>query len=121
MGNSFSVLALIFMVAVTYLACDAHYTIIQLAGSQLAVYLPPPPTFHQSSLKLLDGYLKSCAERCSSFGCASAWHADTRGFDPHIWQHSFMEIGHDIISVAILSGQLSVCTDKLPRRLAQEQ
>ena len=47
-------------------------------------------------------------------------------------QHSFVEIGHEIISTAILSlpliqeGQLSVtgegmCTGKLPRRPAQEQ
>ena len=49
----------------------------------------------------------------SSVGCASAWYADGCGFDPHIRQHSFMEIGHEIISAAILSlplmqeGQLS--------------
>ena len=36
------------------------------------------------------------------------------GFDPHVRQHSFVEIGHEIISTAILSlllsqeGQLSV-------------
>ena len=39
--NSFSVLALIFTVAVPYHARDSHYTIVQLANSQLAVYLPP--------------------------------------------------------------------------------
>ena len=32
----------------------------------------------------------------SSVGCASAWHADGRGFDPRVRQHSFMEIGHEI-------------------------
>ena len=45
----FLVLALVFMVAVTYIARDSHYTIIQLADSQtwkladsqLAVNLPP--------------------------------------------------------------------------------
>ena len=25
------------------------------------------------------------------------------GFDPHVWQHSLVEIGHEIISTAILS------------------
>ena len=73
--------------------------------------------------------------RGSSVGCMSAWYADGRKFDPHVWQHSSVEIGHEIISGAILSllliqeGQLSVtgermCTKywtKLPRRLAQEQ
>ena len=39
----------------------------------------------------------------SSVGCASAWHADNRGFDPRVWQHSFVEIGHEIISTTILS------------------
>ena len=50
----FSVIALVFTVALTYLACDSHYTILQLACSQThkLVYLqtrstplyPPPPT-----------------------------------------------------------------------------
>ena len=31
-----------------------------------------------------------------------AWYADVRGFDPTVWQHSFMGIGHEIISSAIL-------------------
>ena len=31
-----------------------------------------------------------------------AWYADVRGFDPTVWQHSFMGIGHVIISSAIL-------------------
>ena len=50
----------------------------------------------------------------SSVGSASAWYADARRFDPHVQQHSFVEIGHEIISTAILSvpliqeGQLSV-------------
>ena len=49
-----------------------------------------------------------------SVGCASAWHADGRGFDPRVRQHSFVENSHEIISTAILSlpliqvGQLSV-------------
>ena len=50
----------------------------------------------------------------SSVGCPSAWHADGRGFDPRVRQHSFVEIDHGIISTVILSlpliqvGQLSV-------------
>ena len=63
---------------------------------------------------------------------ASAWYADGRGFDPHVRQYPFVEIGHEIISTAILAlpliqkGQLlaeecALSMDKLPRRLAQEQ
>ena len=43
------------------------------------------------------------AGRGSSFGSASARYADGRGFDPHVRQHSFVEIGHEIISTSILS------------------
>ena len=66
----------------------------------------------------------------SSVGCMSAWYADGRGFDPHVWQHSFVEIGHEIISTAMLflpliqEGQLSVTSERMStkyRRLAQEQ
>ena len=32
-----------------------------------------------------------------------AWYADGRGFDPHVRRHSFVEIGHEIISKTILS------------------
>ena len=57
----------------------------------------------------------------------------SREFDPHVRQHSFVEIGHEIISTAILSlpliqeGLLSVtgermCTPgKLPRQLVKKQ
>ena len=47
-------------------------------------------------------------------GCASAWHADGCRFDPRIQQHSFVEISHELISMAMLSlpmtqvGHLSV-------------
>ena len=34
--------------------------------------------------------------------CASAWYGDGRGFDHWIRQHSFVEMGHEIISTAIL-------------------
>ena len=74
------------------------------------------------------------AGRGSSIGCPTAWYADGCGFDPHVQQHSFVEFGHEIILIAILSlpliqeAQLSVtgkrmCTKycKLPRRLIQEQ
>ena len=54
------------------------------------------------------------AGRGSSVGCTSAWYADSRGLDPHVQRHSFVEIGHEIISTVILplpliqEGQLSV-------------
>ena len=50
----------------------------------------------------------------SSVKCLSDWYSGGRRFDPSVWQHSFMEIDHEIISMAILSlpliqvGQLSV-------------
>ena len=46
------------------------------------------------------------------------WTADDRGFDPRVRQHSFNEIGHGIISTAIISlvliqiGQLSITGKK---------
>ena len=40
--------------------------------------------------------------RGSSVGCASAWYADGRGFDPHVRQSSFVENGHEIISTTIV-------------------
>ena len=49
-----------------------------------------------------------------SIGCTSTWYAERRGFDPHVQQHSFLEFGHEIISMAIIcllliqEGQLSV-------------
>ena len=30
------------------------------------------------------------------------WYADVHGFDPIVWQYSFMGIGYEIISSAIL-------------------
>ena len=39
----------------------------------------------------------------SSVGSASGWYADGRGFGPRVRQLSFVEIGHEIISTAILS------------------
>ena len=69
----------------------------------------------------------------SSIGRASAWHADSCMLDPHIWQHSFVATGHEIISTAIQSRRFkknscqllvkecALSTRKLPRRLAREQ
>ena len=34
--------------------------------------------------------------------CISDWYSG-RGFNPPVLQHSFMEIGHEIISTAILA------------------
>ena len=59
------------------------------------------------------------AGRGSSVGCASAWCADGRGFDPHVWKYSFVAVGHEIISTVILSllmiqeGQLSVTGERM--------
>ena len=33
--------------------------------------------------------------RGRSVGSASAWYVDGRGFDSHVRQHSFVEIGHE--------------------------
>ena len=50
-----------------------------------------------------------------SVGCTSDWQSGGSGFDPcRGWQHSFVEIDHEIFSMVILSipliqeGQLSV-------------
>ena len=37
------------------------------------------------------------------FGCTSDWYSGGHGFDPQVWQHSFLDIGHKIISMAISS------------------
>ena len=41
--------------------------------------------------------------RGSSVRSSSVLYADGRGIDPHVRQHSFVEIGQEIISTAILS------------------
>ena len=53
-------------------------------------------------------------------GCASNWRPGGRGFDPSRgWQHSFVEIDHEIFSTVILSlpliqeGQLSVSGERM--------
>ena len=50
-----------------------------------------------------------------SVGCASYWRSGVCRLDPsQVWQQSFMEIDHEIVSIVILSlpliqeGQLSV-------------
>ena len=50
------------------------------------------------NINSLNRYTGQGAWRGSSVRCASAWYADGRGFDPHVRQHSFVEIGHEIIS-----------------------
>ena len=39
----------------------------------------------------------------SSVGCMYDWFSWGRGLDPLVRQHSFVEMGHEIISTAILS------------------
>ena len=54
-----------------------------------------------------------------SVGFASALYADSRGFNPHVQQHSFVVIGHEIIYMAIIllllikEGQLSVTDETM--------
>ena len=51
--------------------------------------------------------------------CTSAWYADGRRFDPPVQKHSFVAIGHEIISIAILTipliqeEQLSVTGERM--------
>ena len=56
---------------------------------------------------------------CISVGCASNWYSGGCRFNPPVWQLSVMEIGHEIISTAVLSlpliqvGQLSVTDERM--------
>ena len=61
-----------------------------------------------------------CAGLGGSVGCASDWRPGGRGFDSRRgWQHSFVEIDHEIFSTVILSlpliqeGQLSVSGERM--------
>ena len=46
--------------------------------------------------------LKGCAGFGGSVGCASDWRPGGRGFNPRQgWQHSFVEIDHEIFSSVI--------------------
>ena len=63
---------------------------------------------------------RSIAGLGGSVGCASDWRPGGRGFDPRrSWQHSFVEIDHEIFSTVILSlpliqeGQLSVSGERM--------
>ena len=52
--------------------------------------------------KSLDSRLAQ-ARPGSLVGCAFDWYSGGHGFDPLVQQHSFVEIGHGIISTATLS------------------
>ena len=54
------------------------------------------------SMRLLTRYCKPGVVARSDVR-ASTWYADGRVFDDHIRQHSFVEIGHEILSTAVLS------------------
>ena len=54
------------------------------------------------SMRLLTRYCKPGAVARSDVR-AFTWYADGRVFDDHIRQHSFVEIGHEILSTAVLS------------------
>ena len=71
----------------------------------------------KNGTNILASYVVLCRYYLRAPGAVArsdAWYADGRGFDPHIRQPSFVEIGHEIMSTAILSlpliqeGQLSV-------------
>ena len=55
----------------------------------------------------------------STVGCVSEWYSGGHEFDLPVRQHSFAEIGHEIISTAILSlpliqvGQLSITGERM--------
>ena len=72
-----------------------------------------------STVALVNGITCSIAWRGSSVGCAPARYVDGRGFDPHVRQHSFVEICNEIIFMALLSlpliqeGQLSVTGERI--------
>ena len=48
-------------------------------------------------------YLKHTAGPGSLVRCRSDWYSGDRGFDPPVRQYSFVEIGHENFSRAILS------------------
>ena len=54
------------------------------------------------SMRLLTRYCKPGTVPRSDV-CASTWYADGRVFNDHVWQHSFVETGHEILSTAVLS------------------
>ena len=64
------------------------------------------------------------AEPDCLFGCATDCYSGDRGFDPPVLQHSFVSIGHEIISTAILSlsliqvVQLSVTGESMCTKLS---
>ena len=57
------------------------------------------------SIRLLAMYCKPGAVARSDVR-ASTCYADGRVFDDNVWQHSFVEIGHEIFSTAVLSLKL---------------
>ena len=61
-----------------------------------------------------------CTGPANSVGCASAWYADGRGFDPPARQHSFVEIGHAIISTAFRAQIVSYLVNCLGLSLPRE-
>ena len=54
------------------------------------------------NMRLLTSYCKPGSVAHSDVR-ASTWYADGRVFDDHVRQHSFVEIGYEILSTAVLS------------------
>ena len=78
-------------------------------------------TLHNASPRCTDlAGILTRAGLGGAVGCASDWRPGGRGFDPRRgWQHSFVEIDHEIFSTVILSlpliqeGQLSVSGERM--------
>ena len=75
---------------------------------------------HKTSFLKMSILLPDLVGRGSSIGCASAWNADGRGFDPHVRQNILsLRFGHENNSTTILSlpliqeGQLSVTGERM--------
>ena len=55
-------------------------------------------------MKKVVHFLSGSARQVAWSECSSDWYySGGCGFNPLVWQHSFMEIGHEIISTIILS------------------
>ena len=75
-------------------------------------------------LSWVNNYLNFYAHTIRRIGEGRAWivsaqYAGSRGFNPHIRQHSFVEFGHEVISKVSLclpliqEGQLSVTGERM--------
>ena len=79
----------------------------------------PSNRYAQQCIRACDKAWSEAAGLGSSVAYASDWYSGSRRFNPPVRQHSCLEIGHDIISAAILSllliqvGQLSFTDERM--------